>query len=616
MDEKGRNHLTTSIDKLPRWDLSVFFPAVDSPELRAAIEQLIVDIDGLVAAVTALAADMTGGNALTDDQVHAIDALIYRFNALLDEYETIEAYLYGFIATDSRDDDAQALHSELEQRALPLNKVYPVLISWVGTIDLDDLIARSVVARDHAFTLRRYQVMSRHLMSTAEEQLAAELHLSGGSAWEKLHSNVTSQLEVTFEQDGETRLIPMSDLRNLAYDQDRDVRRRAYEAEVAAWERAAVPLAASLNGIKGESITLNGRRDWTDPVDLACFQNHIDRRILEAMMSAAREAFPDFRRYLRAKAHIFGADALAWYDLFAPVPVGNREWSYEEAQAFIVEQFGTFSGRMRGLAERAFSESWVDVGPRPGKEGGAFCMTVRGGDSRVLMNFSPSYGSVTTLAHELGHSYHAYALGERTALQRSTPSTLAETASIFCETIAMEAALKHASPAEEIVILENALQESTQTVVDITSRFLFEQRLFAARAARELSIEELNELMLDAQRETYGDGLDASLLHPYMWAVKGHYYSVGESFYNFPYMFGLLFGLGLYAQYKQNPSSFTSYYDDLLSSTGLADAATLADRFGIDLRTPAFWQASFDVIRGHIDRFISLTGDGRALPRS
>jgi oligoendopeptidase F len=269
---------------------------------------------------------------------------------------------------------------------------------------------------------------------------------------------------------------------------------------------------------------------------------------------------------------------------------------------------------MRGLAERAFNESWIDVGPRPGKEGGAFCMTVRGGDSRVLMNYSPSYGSVTTLAHELGHSYHAYALGERTALQRVTPSTLAETASSFCETIAMEAALKHASAAEEIVILENSLQESTQTVVDISSRFLFEQRVFTAREARELSIEEFNELMLDAQRETYGDGLDGSLLHPYMWAVKGHYYSVGDSFYNFPYMFGLLFGLGLYARYRQDPSSFTSYYDDLLSSTGLADAATLADRFGIDLRTPAFWQASFDVIRGHIDRFISLTGDGRALP--
>jgi oligoendopeptidase F len=598
---------------LPRWDLSVFFPSIDSPELRASIEELIVDIDGLVAAVNELASTGVASLPLTDDAINAIDGMLYRFNAVLDTYETIEAYLFGFIATDSRDDAAQALHSELEQRALPLSQLYPVLISWLGTVDLDDLVARSMVARDHEFVLRRYQELSRHLMSTAEEKLAVELHLSGGSAWEKLHSNVTSQIELTIDLDGDTKSLPMSEIRNLAYDEDRDVRRRAYEAELSAWERSAVPLAAALNGIKGEATTLNTRRNWADPVDLACFQNHIDHQILDAMMDAAREAFPDFRRYLRAKAHFFGADALAWYDLFAPLPFATREWSYEEAQEFIVEQFGTFSGRMRGLAERAFNESWIDVGSRPGKVDGAFCMTVRGGDSRVLMNYSPSYGSVTTLAHELGHSYHAYALGERSALQRMTPSTLAETASIFCETIVKEAALKGASPAEEIVILENALQESTQTVIDISIRFLFEQRVFAARTSRELSIDEFNELMLDAQRETYGDGLDQDTLHPYMWAVKGHYYSSSDGFYNFPYMFGLLFGLGLYARYTQDPS-FTTYYDDLLSSTGLADAATLADRFGIDVRTPAFWRSSFDIIRAQIDRFVSLTEDGRSLP--
>jgi len=606
--------VTITADALPRWDLSVFFPSVNAPELREAMEQLFVDIDGLVHAVNDLANGGATGSSLSDEAVQAFDAMFHRFNAVLDSFETIEAFLYGYIATDSRDDDAQALHSEMEQRALPLDQLYPVLISWLGTIDLDDLLARSVVARDHAFILQRYQVMARHQMSTAEEKLAAELHLAGGGAWEKLHSNVTSQLEVTIELEGETKTLPMSDIRNLAYDEDRDVRCRAYDAELKVWERWSVPLAAALNGIKGEATTLNERRRWDDPVDLAAFQNHIDRPILDAMMNAARDAFPDFRRYLRAKAHLFGADALPWYDLFAPIPASNREWPYEEAQDFIIDQFGTFSGRMRRLAERAFNESWVDVGPRPGKSDGAFCMTVRGGDSRVLMNYTPSYGAVTTLAHELGHSYHAYALGERSAMQRFTPSTLAETASIFCETIALEAALKGASAMEEIVILENALQESTQTVLDISSRFLFEQRVFAARAARELSVDEFSELMLDAQRETYGDGLDADVLHPYMWAVKSHYYSVGEGFYNFPYMFGLLFGLGLYARYTQEGPAFTPYYDDLLSSTGLADAATLAERFGIDLRTPAFWHASLNIVRGRIDRFIALTNDGQSLP--
>lgn len=606
--------MTVTIEEMPRWDLSVFFPSLQSQDLRDAIDRLVADIADLETMVNDLASNHESGERLSDAGVQAIESLLHRYNAVLDAHETIDSYLYGHISTDTRDDEAQALLSTLEQRTLPLSQIAPVLISWVGTLDLDDLVARSAVVRDHEFNLRRYQTLARHLMSTAEEQLANELHLSGGSAWEKLHENVTSQIDVPIELYGEAKTLPMSEIRNLAYDEDRETRRRAYEAELHVWQRWAVPLAASLNGIKGESTTLNQRRKWDDPVDLAAFQNFIDREILEAMLTAARESFPDFRRYLRAKARLFKTDALAWYDLFAPLPLENRAWTYDEAKEFIVEQFGTFSPRLRGLVERAFNESWIDVGPRPGKVGGAFCMTVRGGDTRVLMNFAPNYGAVTTLAHELGHSYHGYALGERTALQRYTPSTLAETASIFCETIAMEAALKGASPVEEVVILENALQEATQTVVDIFSRFLFEQRVFAARADRELSVDEFCDLMLDAQRETYGDGLDADLLHPYMWAVKSHYYSVKESFYNFPYMFGLLFGLGLYARYRQEGDAFTAYYDDLLSSTGLADAATLADRFGIDIKTPDFWRSSLDVNRGRIDRFLELTNDGASLP--
>ena len=184
--------------------------------------------------------------------------------------------------------------------------------------------------------------------------------------------------------------------------------------------------------------------------------------------------------------------------------------------------------------------------------------------------------------------------------------TLAETASIFCETIITHAALKDANSQEQIAILEESISGACQVVVDITSRFLFEQRVFQQREKRELSIDEFKAIMLETQRETYGDGLDENQLHPYMWAVKGHYYSTGRSYYNYPYMFGLLFGLGLYARYQQDPESFKQGYDNLLSSTGLADAATLASQFGIDLRNEAFWQASFDIIRNDIAQFEKL----------
>ncbi|MBN1582034.1 MAG: oligoendopeptidase F, partial [Anaerolineae bacterium] len=211
-----------------------------------------------------------------------------------------------------------------------------------------------------------------------------------------------------------------------------------------------------------------------------------------------------------------------------------------------------------------------------------------------------------TLAHELGHAYHNLNLTPRTMLQRRTPMALAETASIFCEKIVREAALQAADAQEQITILEADLQGACQVVVDITSRFQFEKRAFEERLRRELSAKELCQIMVEAQQDTYGDRLDPDALHPYMWAAKPHYYSAGRSFYNYPYMFGLLFGLGLYARYQADPDAFQASYDEMLSSTGLSDAASLAQRFGIDIRTPDFWRGSLDLIRADIDRFESL----------
>jgi oligoendopeptidase F len=369
-----------------------------------------------------------------------------------------------------------------------------------------------------------------------------------------------------------------------------------------------VPLAAALNSIKGEVRTLNQRRGWRDDLEPALFANNVDRATLDAMHEACRESFPDFRRYLRAKARLLGKARLPWCDLFAPVGGDRvRPWSWDDTAAFVVEQFGTYSPKLAELPRRALRERWIDAEPREGKRDGAFCLAVRDGESGVFLNFGPSFASVSTLAHELGHAYHNSILAGRTPWQRDTPMALAETASIFCETIVTNAALRAGSVAEKLAILEHQLQASCQIVVDIHSRFLFESRVFERRARRELSVNELNAVMLEAQRETYGDGLDPDVLHPYMWAVKPHYYSTGRSFYNWPYTFGLLFGLGLYARYREDPESFRAGYDDLLSSTGLHSAADLAARFRIDVRSAGFWRASLDVVREQIRQFETLT---------
>ncbi|MDP9315103.1 MAG: M3 family oligoendopeptidase [Chloroflexota bacterium] len=602
--------MTGTATALPHWDMTVVYPSLESPEFEQGFATVVQDIADLAQLFDEQGIGADGADRSAAAAVTTFEQVIERYNAVLDETRTLSAYISSFVATDSRNNLAQAKLSELQQHTMRLSQLTTRFTAWLGAQDIETLIANSQVARDHAFALRRGKQQAEHLMSPAEEALAAELNLSSGTAWTKLHNTVTSQLTVPLERDGRTEVLPMSVVRNLAYEADRDVRRKAYEAELEGWKGVTVPLAAALNSIKGEVNTLAYRRGWESPLDAALFTNNIDRQTLDAMLTAARETFPDFRRYLHTKARAIGVGRLAWYDMFAPVGTSTKVWPYDEATTFIVEQFGTYSDRMSEFAARAFRENWIDAEPRPGKRDGAFCTTLRGAESRVFTNYKPAFGGVSTLAHELGHAYHNLNLAHRTMVQRSTPMTLAETASIFCETIIRQAALANADAQEQIAILEASLQGSCQIVVDITSRFLFEQRVFETRRQRELTVDELNALMLEAQRETYGDGLDQDLLHPYMWAMKPHYYSTGLSFYNYPYMFGLLFGLGLYARYQHDPEAFKASYDELLASTGLADAATLAERFNIDIRTTDFWRASLSLVRADIDRFEQLIAPG------
>lgn len=591
---------------LPRWDMSVVYPGIDSTEFEQGVADSVASIDGLAELFDRHGVERRDAAPLDEATISAVEAIIERMNDVLQQSSTLGAYIASFTATDSRDDRAQAAMSSFQQQGARLQKLETRFTAWVGSLDVDGLIERSEIAADHAFALRQTKRRASHQMSPAEEELATELNLSAGAAWAKLYNNLSSQISVPVKRDDAIVERPMSDVRNLAHERDREVRRMGYEAEIAAWQQHALPLAAAMNGIKGQVNTLSTRRGWNSPLDEACFDNHIDRATLDAMMTAAHESFPDFRRYLRAKARALGLDALTWYDLFAPLGDTPREWTWDEAREFIVRHFHGYSARLGSFAERAFSERWIDAEPRPGKRDGAFCMSLRADESRILANFKPAFAGVTTLAHELGHGYHNTNRCNVTILQRTTPMALAETASIFCETVVRDAGLHEADDVEALAILEGSLQGNCQVVVDITSRFLFEQAVFERRDARELSIDELNELMLDAQRQTYGDGLDMNVLHPYMWAVKPHYYSGGRSFYNFPYMFGLLFALGLYAQYQADPTGFRDSYDELLTSTGLADAATLAKGFGIDIQTPDFWRASLDIIRQDIDRFEAI----------
>ena len=593
---------TANTESLPRWDLTPFYPSLESRELAGAHE----GIGAGVARLTALydIHDVRDGEPveLGDDTIKAFEEVVRETNELQDEVRLVNAYLYAFITTDAHEDRAPSLHSQLQTQLAPLRTLSTRFAAWVARLGADALIEKSQVAADHAWPLRKAEFAATHQMSEAEEGLAAELNLTGSSAWNRLHGDVSARL--TGIVNGEDLAITV--IRNLAMDGDASVREAAYRAELVAWESASVPLAAAMNGIKGEANVVNRRRGWEDSLAPALYYNAVDRTTLDVMQSAVVDSFPDFRRYLRAKARVLGHGdrGLPWWDLFAPVgdPAAS-ECTWDDAVTNVRDAFASYSPALAGLAERAFAEGWVDAEAHEGKRGGAFCMSVRGDESRVLLNYSGTFDSVSTLAHELGHAYHNTNLAHRTAMQRQTPMALAETASIFCETILVQSGLVAAEgdPARQLVLLDTDLTGAAQVVVDIHSRFLFEKRVFEERTDRTLSVHELCDFMTDAQLATYGDGLDPDVLHPYMWAVKPHYY--GMAYYNWPYTFGLLFGIGLYARYTADPERFRLGYDDLLSATGLGEAAELAARFGIDVRDEGFWADSLAVIRGRIDDY-------------
>lgn len=454
------------------------------------------------------------------------------------------------------------------------------------------------------YYLDRLKSSAKYLLSSAEEQLLSELASTSGSAWSRLQGVLTSTLMI--EVDGKSK--PLSDVRNMAYHPDQNVRKAAFEAELKAYERVDEAVAASLNSIKGEVNLLTAKRGFSSPLSQATYQSRMEESTLDVLISAMKAHRPKFQAYLKRKAKLLGHPQCPWFDLFAPL--GESQTTFNEAEAidYVEKQFRSFSDELGDLARRAYQEKWIDFPPKKGKRGGAFCSNLHPiNASRILLNFEGSFSNVITLAHELGHAYHGEQIFKEDILNASYTMPVAETASTLCETIVKRAAIDDAKGAEKIFLLEQSIMGSTQVIIDILSRFIFESTVFQERRQGPLSVERLKTVMREAQLEAYGDALDPDQLHPYMWINKPHYYSAGLSFYNFPYAFGLLFAKGIYAQYVEKGASFVPKVNELLRKTGQMSVEDVAALIGIDVKDEAFWHASLNVIEAEIDQFLTLT---------
>lgn len=603
-----------STDELPRWDISDVHESFDARSFLDAMDRSAADMGRLEALFEEHDIRGVPPRPVVAADGAAADAVIAALNSLHEHTTVTRAYIYATISTDSFHEKAAGLLSEfqmIESRERPLAARFA---AWLHALGLDALAEHSQQVAEHHGSLVKLAARAEHQMNEDEEALYGELANTGSSAWNQLHGVVTSQLTATVAMpDGTAPSLPMAAVRGLATHADPAVRRAAYDAEMSAWPTIAPVCAAAINGVKGEANVVNRRRGWPSPLDASLFANNVSRPTFDAMQQAVVESLPDFRRWFRAKAQLHGhPDALPWHDLFAPLPFAAAGISWPEGLSIVRNAFQSYGGSLAGLLDRALDEQWIDAGPRAGKRGGAFCMSLGGDRSLVFLNWSGSVDSAQTTAHELGHAYHNTQLAHRTPLQRSLPMALAETASIFCETLVVEEGLQRLQGRDRLSLLDVDLQGSGQVVVDIHSRFLFETEVFARRQRRTLGVSELNELMLQAQADAYGDGIVQATAHPYMWALKPHYYS--SHFYNWPYTYGLLFGLGLFAQYQNDPERFGAHYDDALSRVGMNTAEELAAVFGFDVTDQAFWTASLDIIRQRIAAYMSLAADEVAPP--
>ena len=580
-----------------QWNLDALYPSVDSE----AFQHDFNDIDRQIAGLNELADSLE-----QDSPASTLRKVILA----LSDYQTltrkIGAYLSLRQSANTTDQQIVSINSRFQNKISQSARATTRFSQWIARQDIEALIGTDPLLSQHAFWLRETQARAAHTLSDEVEEAIGKMELNASSAWSQLQEYMTSTVSVTLQGEPMT----LSAIRNLAYSPEAQVRKDAYQAELKAYDQIKDAVAFALNSIKGEANTVSQLRHFDSVLDMTLFNSRMKRETLDAMMQAIEEALPKFHEYLRHKAKLLGySNRLPFYELFAPMGKSSRTFTPQQAKDYLIRNFEPFSSEVSNLIQRAFDEEWIDFFPRKGKVGGAFCCNLPMlKQSRVLTNFDGSLSDVVTLAHELGHAYHGHRIEQHSPLNTRYTMPVAETASTFNETVIMNAAIRDAAEKEEkVMLIESSLQDITQVICDILSRFLFESEVVERRKEGFLFSQDLEQLMLQAQKKAYGDGLDPQALHPYMWVCKSHYYDAGLNFYNFPYAFGCLFAKGLYARYQKTGAAFVQQYDKLLEATTVSSVEEVAAMAGIDLTKPDFWRESLNIVKDMIDEFIALT---------
>ncbi|GGD01576.1 oligoendopeptidase [Thalassobacillus devorans] len=468
---------------------------------------------------------------------------------------------------------------------------------WEGLLQEDSFSPVS-------FVLEERRKRAKEKLPADQESLINDLSVDGYHAWGQLYNSIVGKMAISVEG----KELSVGQASNKLSSSNRKVRKEAAGKLQEAWEEKSDLFTETLNHLAGFRLQTYKHRGWNNTLKEPLDINRMNKKTLHAMWNAITKYKKYYTKYLSRKADLLGLDKLAIYDVGAPIGGADQKLSYDEGAAFIIEQFGKFSPKMAEFAEMAFDKRWIEAEDRPGKRPGGFCTSFPDSkETRIFMTYSGTPSNVATLAHELGHAYHQHVMNDLPILNQGYAMNVAETASTFAEMIVADAAVKHAeNGAEKAVLLEDKVQRSVAFFMNIHARFLFETRFYEERKQGMVPTARLNELMVDAQREAYQEALGE--YDPYFWASKLHFHITGVPFYNFPYTFGYLFSLGIYAQSLKEGNEFENKYISLLQDTGKMRVEDLAEKhLGVNLEQQEFWEDAMKVCIKDVEEFLKLT---------
>ncbi|AMQ05110.1 M3 family oligoendopeptidase [Sporosarcina psychrophila] len=587
------------------WDLDVFFKGGSgSTELRTHLDSVKEKLGSLEETASAFEVPQSAG--ASKEVVNLIESL----KEVALDLSQAGAVIGCFLAADTTDKKALQLQGETGSLGARFStiglKIRQTLAkadedTWNGLMESDEL-------KEFAFVLNEWRDEVNLKLSEEEESLITSLSVDGYHGWGQLYDMLVGDIKIKIELDGEEKELSVGQANNLSSHENADVRKRSFEALEEAWEGKEDFFASALNHIAGFRLEVYKKRGWDSVLKEPLLRNRMSEETLDAMWGAIGVNKAPFVEYLQVKARMLGTNKMNWYDIDAPVTASTKKMSYQEGAEFILKHFGEFGPELEAFSRQAFEDSWIEAEDRPNKRPGGFCTGMPASEqSRIFMTYSGTMSNVATLAHELGHAFHSYALRPVHWMNRQYAMGVAETASTFAEMIVADAAVKAAETKDEkIALLEDKIQRSVAFFMNIHARFLFETRFYEERRNGIVSAERLNELMAEAQKEAYGDALNT--VHPHFWASKLHFYITGVQFYNFPYTFGYLFSLSIYAKALEDGEGFEQKYMALLRDTAVMSVEDLAMKhLGEDITKQEFWAKGVALCIKDVEEFLELT---------